>query len=479
MITFLVSIGLLILGYLIYGRYLEKVFGANRKFQTPAYALQDGVDYIPMKTYKVFLIQFLNIAGLGPIFGAVLGAVYGPVAFLWIVFGNIFGGAMHDYFSGMLSVRHQGMSLPQIIGKYLGKFAQHITVLFTIVLMILVGVVFVLGPASIISSLSAEVTWLNTEFWIVAIFVYYLVATIMPIDKIIGKLYPIFGFALLIMAVGILASLLLGWMEVPELTSASFRNMRQDADEYPLFPLMFTTIACGAVSGFHATQSPMMARCMKNEAHGRVIFYGAMITEGVVALIWAAAGMAFFGGVEALQDYLTAHGNSAALVVKEISQELLGSVGGLLVLIGVVCAPITTGDTAMRSARLILADSFHFSQKTIKSRLLLSIPLFLLVMLLTQIDFAIIWRYFAWSNQALACITLWAITIYLAQQRKPLIISLIPALFMSFIVILYILVSPDGLHLEYTTGVQVGLLLCAVLPVWVYLYQLKKKKLYV
>ena len=470
MITFFISIAALLLGYLIYSRIVERIFGVDKTRQTPAYSSQDGVDYVPMAWGKVFLIQFLNIAGLGPIFGAVAGAMWGPSAFLWIVFGSIFGGAVHDYLSGMISVRQNGMSIPEIVGKYLGIGMKQFTRGFTVLLMVLVGAVFITGPASILAGLTHNHPGLT--FWAVVVFLYYVLATMLPIDKLIGRIYPLFGFALLFMAVGISVGLIAEGYRIPELSLQNLHNMHSEPAKYPVFPLMFISIACGAISGFHATQSPMMARCIKNESMGRRVFYGAMITEGVVALIWAAAGMAFFGGVYELNNVMTAHQGNAAWVVNEISHTLLGKIGGLLALLGVVAAPITSGDTAFRSARLIVADFLNLSQKTIKSRLIISIPLFLAGFFITQLDFAIIWRYFAWSNQTLATIVLWTVTVYLAREGKFFWISLLPAIFMTSVTITYICVAPEGFQLNsaigYTIGTGIALVLSSFFLIFAY-----------
>jgi len=455
MITFFLSIAALLLGYFIYSRIVERIFGIDSNRQTPAYAFQDGVDYVPMPWGKVFLIQFLNIAGLGPIFGAVAGAMWGPSAFLWIVFGSIFGGAVHDYLSGMISVRTSGLSIPEIVGKYLGIGMKQFTRGFTVILMVLVGAVFITGPASILAGITNNQPGLT--FWAIVVFVYYVMAAMLPIDKLIGRIYPLFGFALLFMAVGITVGLIAEGYRIPELSLQNLHNLHSEPGKFPIFPLMFISIACGAISGFHATQSPIMARCIKNESLGRRVFYGAMITEGVVALIWAAAGMAFFGGVRELNDVMTYHQGNAAWVVNEISHSLLGKIGGILALLGVVAAPITSGDTAFRSARLIVADFLKFGQKTIKNRLIISLPLFLVGFLLTRLDFAIIWRYFAWSNQTLATIVLWTVTMYLAKEGKFYWITLLPAFFMTSVTITYICVAPEGFQLPAFFGYSIGI----------------------
>lgn len=452
MISFLVSLSLLILGYFIYGRFIDrKVFGADSSRKTPALEIADGVDYLSMPWWKVFLIQFLNIAGLGPIFGAVAGALWGPVAFIWIVLGSIFAGAVHDYFSGMLSIRYKGLSISEIVGIYLGKKAKIGMSLFTVVLMLMVGAVFIMGPAKILTGLVPDFGSMNVWIWIV--FIYYICATLLPVDKIIGRIYPIFGLALLFMAIGLMIALFFSDISIPEL---GFVNMHQESSKYPIFPMLFITIACGAISGFHATQSPLMARCISNERYGRRVFYGAMISEGVVALIWAAISMSFFGGVDQLNEILGEHGGNAAWVVNEISNTMLGKVGGVLALLGVVAAPITSGDTAFRSARLIVADFLKFDQTSNKNRLIITIPLFIIGFLLTQIDFAIVWRYFAWSNQTLATIVLWAITVFLVKEKKQYWVTLVPSLFMTSVITTYILFASEGLGLPYQTSVYGG-----------------------
>ena len=446
MITFLVALALLVAGYFVYGKFVERVFKPDFQRITPATELNDGVDYIPMPTWKILMIQFLNIAGLGPIFGAIMGAKFGPASYIWIVFGSIFAGAVHDYFSGMLSIRNQGASLPELIGKYLGNGAKQTMRVFTILLMVLVGAVFVSGPAGLLAKLTPES--LDMTFWAVVVFVYYILATLLPVDKIIGKVYPIFAIAILFMAVGILVMLIWNNPVLPEINSlSSLKNTSPEGN--PIFPMMFVSIACGAISGFHATQSPMMARCLKTEKHGRPVFYGAMIIEGIVALIWAAVGSAFFyeNGMEE---------NNAAVIVDSVTKEWLGVAGAFLALLGVIFAPITSGDTAFRSARLIVADFLKMDQKKISKRLLISIPLFIASFLILQINFDILWRYFAWCNQTLAVFTLWAITIYLTKEKRNYLITLIPALFMTMVCVSYIFIAPEGLSLNPTISYIVG-----------------------
>lgn len=461
MITFLIAVILLILGYAVYGRLMERVFQTDATRKTPAVEMADGVDFVPLPWRKIFLIQFLNIAGLGPIFGAIAGAAWGPVAFLWIVFGSIFAGAVHDFFSGMISVRMNGKSIAEIVGKYMGNGVKQFMRVFTVVMMILVGAVFIMGPAKILEGLTPS--FMDVTFWAVVIFIYYIAATMLPIDKIIGRIYPFFGFAMLFMALGITVAMLYNGLPVPELWAENTGNLHADPDAFPVFPMLFVTVACGAISGFHSTQSPLMARCITNEKYGRRVFYGAMITEGLVALIWAAVAMSFFGGVRELNGILSEHQGNAAWVVNEISNKLLGEFGAVLAILGVVAAPITSGDTAFRSARLIVADFLSYPQKKILNRLILTLPVFVIGFVLTQVDFSIIWRYMAWSNQTLAAIVLWTITVYLAQKGKMYLITLIPALFMTAVVTSYILVAPEGFRLPTATFGYAGVAASAVL----------------
>lgn len=453
-ITFFAALALLLAGYLVYGKVVERVFGPDER-PTPAVALADGVDFVEMPTWKVFLIQLLNIAGTGPIFGALMGAVFGPVVFLWIVFGSILGGAVHDYCTGMISCRMGGASVSEIVGKYLGNGMKQVMRVFSVVLLVLVGTVFVTSPATLIAMLTPDA--LSAPFWVAVILLYYLLATLLPIDKLIGKIYPVFGVVLIAMVVLIGGGILLQGYHIPELTLA---NLHPDGK--PVWPYMFITVACGAVSGFHATQSPMMARCMKTEKDGRKVFYGAMITEGVIALIWAAAGVAFYGSTGGLQAALASLGQSG--VVYDISTKLLGVVGGALAVIGVVACPITSGDTAFRSARLTLADWLHIDQGKLGKRLLLTVPLLLAGALLTQLNFDVVWRYFSWSNQTLAMIALWAAAVYLRQNcgRLQSLMAAVPAAFMSAVCSTYILMADEGLRLARAVAYPAGILFAAV-----------------
>lgn len=454
MITFTFALVILIVGYIIYGAYVNKVFGPDDHI-TPAVAKADGVDFIPMPTWKIFMIQFLNIAGLGPIFGAIMGAQFGTASYLWIVLGTIFAGAVHDFFSGALSMRNGGESLPEIIGRYLGPTAKKLICVFTLILMILVAAVFVSGPAELIAGMTPD--WMNAQFWIIVIFLYFILATMLPVDRIIGKIYPLFAFALLFMAGGILVMLYVKNPDLPEI----WNGFGTKYEKNPIFPMMFISIACGAISGFHGTQSPLMARCMKSERHCRSIFYGAMVAEGIVALIWAAAATCFFQE-NGIIDTLTGKAFSGAAVATRISKDWLGAVGGILAVLGIVAAPITSGDTALRSARLIAADFLNIDQRPIGKRLLICIPIFLitigvLVYSLTDAEgFKIIWRYFAWCNQTLAVFTLWAITVYLVNEKKNFFISLIPALMMTLVCSTYICIAPEGLSLPQNISYVIG-----------------------
>lgn len=435
MITFFVCLSLLIAAYFLYGRFLDRVCRIDPKAEVPSKRLYDGVDYMPMPRWRVFLIQLLNIAGIGPIFGAVLGACFGPVAFLWITFGGIFLGAMHDYLSGVIILRNDGRSLPEIVGRYLGGGVRQFMRWFTLLLLILVGVVFLRSPASILS----EMTGWSNYIWLGIIVVYYFVATLMPIDKIIGRIYPLFGAALIIMALSLAGVILFGGYEVPELTSIT--NAQSNPAAMPVMPMLFITIACGAISGFHATQSPLMARCAGNERECRSIFYGAMISESIIALIWAAVAMAFFHGADGLGASLAEHGNDAGWAVMTITRTTLGVAGGILAVLGVVAAPITSGDTAFRSARLIVADMLHIEQHSISRRMAVCVPLFAVGIGITFVDFDVIWRYFAWSNQTLAVIVLWTIVAWLRAEGRSVWIALLPAVFMTYVCSSFVFVS--------------------------------------
>ncbi len=449
MITFFICLAILIIGYFVYGRVVEGLFHPDDK-PTPAVLHPDGVDYVPMKEWKAFLIQLLNIAGLGPIFGALAGALWGPVVFLWIVLGTVFGGAVHDYVSGMLSIRNDGASLAELVGKYLGTTIKHIMRVFSVILLVMVGTVFTVGPAGLLARLTPNM--LNVTFWTVVVLIYYFLATLLPIDKIIGRIYPVFGICLVIMAlgIGIMTVVRNGSHPMQELT---FANLHPKGT--PIWPMMFVTVACGAISGFHATQSPMIARTLTSERQGRRVFYGAMVSEGIIALIWAAAGIAFYGGVNGLAGA----GANAANLVYEMSFSLLGPVGGVLAMIGVIACPITSGDTALRSARLTIADWFKLDQVSMKNRLVLTFPLLAIAYAISLVDYRIVWRYFAWSNQTLAVFTLWAGSVFMAKKFGKAIsfILVIPAMFMSAVCSTYILFAPEGLHLSANVAYPIGL----------------------
>ncbi|PRR72467.1 hypothetical protein MHOCP_22590 [Moorella humiferrea] len=449
MITFWASIVILLVGYALYGAFVEKVFAPQADRTTPAVRLNDGVDYVPIDWKRDFLIQLLNIAGLGPIFGAIQGALWGPVAFIWIVLGGIFAGAVHDYLVGMLSVRHDGANLPAMVGSYLGPKMKQFVNIFTVVVLILVGTVFMTGPAQLLANLTPKS--LNYSFWLGVILAYYFLATVLPIDKIIGRIYPLFGAILIIMAVGVIGGIMIEGYHIPELTLVNLHP--QGA---PLWPLLFITIACGAISGFHATQSPLIARCLENERYGRRVFYGAMIAESIIALIWAAAAMAFFGSTGGLADGLKNLGGPAG-VVNKASFTLLGTVGGVLAILGVVVLPVTSGDTAFRAARLTIAEFLNLKQGPVINRYKIAVPIFAVGFILSQIDFTIVWRYFAWSNQTLAMIALWTAALYLVRQGRFHWIATLPATFMTAVSITYILQAPEGLRLSTTISYPVGL----------------------
>ncbi len=465
MISFIISLIVLIIGYFTYGKVVEKVFGVEEARETPAYSKEDGVDFVPLKWGRIFLIQLLNIAGLGPIFGAIAGALFGPAAFLWIVLGSIFAGSVHDYLAGMLSIRNDGASISEVVGEYLGEGARKFMRVFSIVLLTLVGTVFMTGPAGLL----ANMTGLNINLLLAFIIIYYFLATVLPVDKIIAKFYPLLGGSLLIMAIGIGGGLIIGDYQIPEIT---LTNMHPEG--LPFWPMLFVTIACGAISGFHATQSPLMARCLENESDGRKVFYGAMISEGIIALIWAAAAMTFFGGTEGLAVAMAENGGPAG-VVKLISDNMLGVVGGILAMLGVVALPISSGDTAFRSARLILADMFKLDQTDKSNRFKLAIPLFTVGIILSQMDFSIIWRYFAWSNQTLAMIALWAGAAYLLQRGRFHWIATIPATFMTAVSVSYIIIAPEGFGIQGPLSTIVGII-AAIAALSLFLIKQKKSE---
>lgn len=472
MTAFLISLAILIFGYLGYGLLVDRVMGTSDTAPVPAYTKRDDVDFRPMATWRVFLIQFLNIAGLGPIFGAIMGIMYGPSAFIWIALGTIFAGGVHDYCSGVISLRMGGASLPEIIGRELGNGIKQFTRGFSVLLLVLVTAVFVITPAGLLTSLTPDN--LDITIWAGVIFAYYILATLLPIDKLIGNLYPIFGFSLLFMAIGLLCVLLFGDVDIP----VSFTDGFQSRTSAPVFPMMFVSIACGAISGFHATQSPMMARCMKNEKLSRPIFYGAMVAEGIVALIWAAAAVAFTNSYTELSQYLALPDHSPGTLVHDIAFDWLGTAGGILALLGVIVAPISTGDTALRSARLTVADFMNLPQRSFRTRLIVALPLIAIVAIIMLIDFNVLWRYFAWSNQTLSVFTLWAITVYLARKGKPYIISLIPALFMTAVTSTYLMSAPrpEGFGIDYYIAVSAGVTITIATALLFFIKRRKSRK---
>ncbi len=469
MISLAISFLILIIGYAVYGKSVERVFMPDDR-KTPAIEINDGVDCVPLKTGKAFLVQLLNIAGTGPVFGALMGAQFGPVVFLWIVFGSILGGAVHDYMTGMISSRHKGASIAELSGIYLDRVAKWIMRIFSVILLVLVGTVFITSPASLLAELTPD--FMNSTFWIVVIILYYILATLLPIDKLIGRLYPFFGIVLLVMAAGIIGCICFsGEYTIPEIT---FENLHPE--NQPVWPYMFVTVACGAISGFHATQSPMISKCIETEKDGRKVFYGAMISEAVIALVWAAAGVAFYETTGGLHEALNNLGQSG--VVYDISFKLMGPLGGILAVIGVVVCPITSGDTAFRSARLILAECTGIRQKELRKRLALTIPLLTAGAILTQLDFDILWRYFSWSNQTLATISLWIATAYLiknSRHKYGSLITALPASFMSAIVMTYILMAKEGLGISSRAAYPAGIAF-AVSTLVLYLVVLKIKK---
>ena len=501
MLWFFFCAGILVLGYFVYGKIIEKIFVINPKRATPAYSMNDGVDYIPMSRTKIWLIQLLNIAGTGPIFGPILGALYGPVAMLWIVIGCIFAGAVHDYFCGMLSVRNGGASMPTLAGKYLGTPVKHFINIMAVILLLLVGVVFVASPAQLLSTITMDIfsasssglSLNNAEeihqaaqsggitvwgmdkatvisVWTFIIFAYYILATLLPVDKIIGRIYPFFGALLLFMSVGMVYGLVSSHFSASEsiefyrtVDGMSFEKFFQNFEtrpELPLWPLLFLTISCGALSGFHATQTPLMARCTENEKEGRFIFYGAMITEGLIALIWCAVGLSFYETLPQLLEAIKA--GSPSKVVYDSSLHFLGFVGGIFAVLGVVVLPITSGDTAFRAARLIIAEFFKFEQRSLVKRLIIAVPLFAIGFVVSKMDFSVLWRYFTWANQTTAMVMLWTAAAYLYRYHKFHWVCSIPAWFISTVCFTYLAYNKIGFGLDYELSVYIGFGLTAV-----------------
>jgi carbon starvation protein CstA len=470
MISFFACLAFLIGGYLVYGKLVEKNFKPDDR-DTPAVTMADGTDYVVMSKPRIFLIQLLNIAGLGPIYGAIAGALWGPSVFIWITLGTIFAGGVHDYLSGMMSLRHGGTTLGEIVGIYLGPVMKNIMRVFSVVLLILVGVAFCTGPATLLAMLTPNA--LDKTFWLTIVIIYYLLATFLPIDKLIGKLYPIFGICLVLMALGVAGGLIVKGYTIPEITLANLHPKHT-----AIWPMMFVSVACGAISGFHATQSPLMARCMKSEKDGREIFYGAMVSEGIIALIWAAAGCAFYGSTSGLQTALTELGGQGP-VVYDITTKLLGTIGAVIAMIGVIACPITSGDTAFRCARLVISDWFKIDQMDWKKRLALTLPVLGTGAILTQVDVTVIWRYFSWSNQTLAMLALWAGAVYLFKHNCNAWFAAIPATFMAAVSLTYILIAPEGFQLSNTIAYPVGIVfagLCLALFIRVTYFRVRMVK---
>ncbi|MBY7144365.1 carbon starvation protein A [Virgibacillus sp. NKC19-3] len=467
MLTFFISIIILIIAYFTYGKCIEKIFGIDQSRQTPAIANHDGVDYVPMKKQNNAMIQLLNIAGTGPIFGPIMGALFGPVAFIWIVLGSIFAGGVHDYLTGMISIRNKGAHIPELAGKFLGNFSKHLVNAFALLLLLLVGTVFATTSGSLLHVLLDG----QMALWIILalIFGYFLLSTVLPIDKIIGRIYPILGAILLIGTLGVGITMFTSGYgsAIPELT---LENMHPD--NLAIFPMLFLTITCGALSGFHATQSPIISRTVQTESQGRYIFYGMMITEAVIAMIWAAASMSLFHG-ENLNALINAGTPSA--VVNEVATTLLGAIGGTIAVLGVIILPITSGDTAFRAARSVIADYINFNQKKIMNRLTIAIPLFIVSIILTQIDFDILWRYFSWANQTTASLALWIATMYLLVKGKKYWVSFIPALFITDMVLVYILHAQIGFNLPMNVSHIGGVILTIAFSIW-FFWKAKQNK---
>lgn len=469
MITFITAVILLILGYVFYGKFVESIFKPDPNRATPSYTHADGVDFVPMDSNRNSLIQVLNIAGVGPIFGPILGALYGPVAFLWIVLGCIFAGAVHDYLTGMISIRYGGAHLPALASKFLGKSFSHVVNFFTVLLLLLVGTVFISAPASMIDDLIGKDLNMFTLI-VLAIFVYYIIATVLPIDKIIGKIYPVLGLLLLLSAVGVCIGMFIYGNPIPELT---LTNMHPK--DLPYYPVIFLTISCGALSGFHATQSPIIARTIRNEKDGRKIFYGMMIVEGVIAMIWAAAAMSLMNG-EDLSVLLATEGLPG--IVHRIATVFLGTIGGTIAVLGVIVLPITSGDTSFRAARMIIADYLKIDQKTLRNRFMIAIPLFVLAFILTKVDFQLLWRYFSWANQMISAIALWIGTVYLYQRKTHYIIALVPAFFITSVLGAYLFYDPTiGFGMDIVTSDIIGIVIAILVTILFFVVMKKDSEL--
>lgn len=475
MISFIICLAFLIGGYFVYGKIVENTFSPDDR-ETPAVRINDGVDYVVMPQWKLFLVQLLNIAGLGPIFGALQGALWGPVVFLWITGGTIFAGAVHDYFSGMLSERNDGASISEVCGIYLGNLMKNVMRVFSVVLLVMVGTVFAVGPAGLIVTLFTQggVSGILTspEFWLWVILAYYFIATFLSVDKIIGRIYPLFGICLIIMAIGVIFGIFTNpEYTIPEIWS-NFTNMHPKGT--PIWSVMFITVACGAISGFHSTQSPLMARCMKSERQGHFVFYGAMVAEGVIALIWAAAGCSLYAVTDGLSTGLSdilANGQSAAIY--DVCSRTMGGIGIALAMVGVIVCPITSGDTAFRSARLVLADWFKVDQNDFKKRLVLCVPLLAAGAVIGHLDYTIIWRYFSWTNQTLAMIVLWTASMYLFREKKNYWITAVPATFMSAVSMTYFFYAPECLNLGTKIAYPVGIVI-AILFLGIFFHATRK-----
>lgn len=474
MVSFILCLALLIIGYFVYGKIVDNTFAPDDR-ETPAVRINDGVDYVVMPQWKLFLVQLLNIAGLGPIFGAIQGALWGPIVFLWITFGTIFAGGVHDYFSGMLSERNEGKSIAEVTGIYMGNAMKNVMRVFSVVLLIMVGTVFAVGPAGLITTLigngGGAGLLTNVKIWTFIILIYYFVATFISIDKIIGKIYPLFGICLIIMAVGVAFGIFMkSEYVIPEIWS-NFTNMHPEGKS--IWPFMFITVACGAISGFHSTQSPLMARCMKNEHQGHFVFYGAMTAEGIIALIWAAAGCSIYevtGGLNTGLQEAIALGQSAAIY--DVCSKTMGGFGIALAMIGVIVCPITSGDTAFRSARLTIADWFGIDQNDWKKRLILCVPVLGAGAVISQLDYSIVWRYFSWTNQTLAMIVLWTASMFLFMERKNYWITAVPATFMSAVSITYFVAAGECLNLGTAIAYPIGIV-AAIAFLGIFLYVIK------
>ena len=461
MISFIICLAVLIGGYFVYGKVVEKIYGPDDR-QTPAVRINDGVDFVVMPKWKLFLIQLLNSAGLGPIYGALAGAQWGTSVFLWITLGTILAGGVHDFSVGFMSMRHDGASVSELTGMYLGNIMKTVMRIFSVVLLIMVGTVFAVGPAGLISLLignqggSGLLT--NTYFWLAIILIYYFIATFIPIDKIIGKFYPVFGICLIVMAIGVAVGIFTHGYTIPEI---QFSNLHPA--NTPIWPMMFVSVACGAISGFHATQSPLMARCCQSEKESHMVFYGAMVSEGIIALIWAAAGSAIYATTGGLTTGLTEMlANGQATCVYDICTKTMGGFGIVLAMLGVIACPITSGDTAFRSARLVIADWFKIDQKPYHSRLYICVPLLAAGALISQLNYGVIWRYFSWSNQTLAMIALWTASMYLYKNAKNYWLTAVPATFMSAVSVTYFFCAPECLNLAITVAYPVGIIAAAV-----------------